>query len=94
MALEHGLKTDRRAEAGGVADRFDGFVVLHQKALGRLALAGRYIRLPYHGEEGHKILGNWWTTILNAHGNPIEHYGAPDVSLQLDQRGPIRPFLG
>ncbi len=25
--------------------------------------------------EGHKTLGNWYTTLLNAHGNPVEHYG-------------------
>ena len=35
-------------------------------------MAGRYIRLPYLGNEGHKTLGNWYTTLLNAHGNPVE----------------------
>jgi hypothetical protein len=60
----------------------------------RLDLGRRYIRLPYHGQEGHKTLGNLYTTILNAHGNPIEHYGDFDLSLRLDQTGPIKQFLG
>jgi len=59
----------------------------------KLDLGRRYLRLPYHGEEGHKTLGNWWTTILNAHGNSIEHYGDLDLSLKLDQKGPIRRML-
>ena len=61
-----------------------------------LNLAGRYIRLPYHGTEGHKTLGNWYTTLLNAHGNPIKHYGDLDLTmsrLKLDQAGPIKQFM-
>jgi hypothetical protein len=59
-----------------------------------LELGRRYIRLPNYGQEGHKTLGNWYTTLLNAYGNPIEHYGALDVGLKdLDQRGPIQQFL-
>jgi len=63
----------------------------------RLDIAGRYIRLPKHGEEGHMTLGNWYTTILNAYGNPISHYGDPDPALdriKRPQTGPIRRFLG
>ena len=59
----------------------------------KLDLGRRYIRLPYHGREGHKTLGNWYTTILNAYGNPIKHYGDFDLSLRLDQSGPIQRFL-
>jgi len=59
----------------------------------KLDLGRRYIRLPYHGREGHKTLGNWYTSILNAYGNPIEHYGDFDLSLKLDQTGPIKQFL-
>lgn len=62
----------------------------------RLDLAGRYIRLPFHGTEGHKTLSNWYTTLLNAYGNPIEHYGDLDLTMQrkrLDQRGAIAQFL-
>lgn len=63
----------------------------------RLDIAGKYIRLPGYGQEGHKTLGNWYTTILNAYGNPIEHYGDLDTGLGkygIDQTGPIRQFLG
>ena len=61
-----------------------------------LDLAGRYIRLPYHATEGHKTIGNWYTTLLNAHGNPIKHYGDFDLvmaRLKLDQSGAIKQFM-
>ena len=38
---------------------------------------------------GHKTLGNCYTTILNAYGNPIKNYGDFDVSLKIDQEGAI-----
>lgn len=53
----------------------------------------RYIRLPGYNEEGHKTLGNWYTTILNAYGNPIKHYGDFDVALKVNQEGAIQHFL-
>lgn len=62
----------------------------------KLNISGRYIRLPYHGTPGHKTLGNWYTTLLNAHGNMIEHYGDLDVEMlrkKLDQQGAIQQFL-
>lgn len=62
----------------------------------KLDIAGRYIRLPYYGEEGHQTLGNWYTTLLNAYGNPIEHYGELDVALEKmkrKQKGPIAQFV-
>jgi len=62
----------------------------------KLDLAGRYIRLPFHGTQGHKTLSNWYTTILNAYGNPIKHYGDLDLTMQrkrLDQIGAIDRFL-
>jgi Protein of unknown function (DUF1552) len=61
-----------------------------------LSLGGRYIRLPFLGNEGHKTLGNWYTTLLNAHGNPIEHYGDLDLEMarkKLPQTGPIRQLI-
>jgi len=60
----------------------------------RLDIARRYIRLPGYNQTGHQTLGNWYTTILNAYGNPINHYGALDVALKIDQKGPIEHFLG
>ena len=62
----------------------------------RLDIAGRYIRLPFHGEKGHKTLSNWYTTLLNAYGNPIEHYGDLDLTMQrnrLEQTGAIDRFI-
>jgi hypothetical protein len=62
----------------------------------KLDIAGRYIRLPVLGVEGHKTLGNWYTTLLNAHGNPIEHYGDLDLEMarkKLPQTGAIDRFM-
>ncbi len=53
----------------------------------------RYIRLPNYNDEGHKTLGNWYTTILNAYGNPIKHYGDFDVALKVNQEGAIKQFI-
>jgi hypothetical protein len=59
----------------------------------KLTLGRRYVRLPHWGKEGHKTLGNFYTTILNAYGNPIKHFGDFDPSLKFDQTGPIKEFL-
>ncbi len=62
----------------------------------KLDMTGRYIRLPYHGNEGHKTIGNWYTTLLNAYGNPIKHYGDFDLEMarkKLDQTGAIKQFI-
>ena len=62
----------------------------------KLDIAGRYIRLPFHATEGHKTLSNWYTTLLNAYGNPIEHYGDFDLEMsrkKLDQAGAITQFV-
>jgi len=68
------------------------FVVL-SGANTKLALGNRYVRLPYWGKPGHKTLGNFYTSILNAYGNPIKHYGDPDTSLKQEQTGPIKEFM-
>ena len=62
----------------------------------KLNIAGRYIRLPFWGREGHKTIGNWYTTVLNAYGNPIKHFGDHDLTLKAhigDQTGPIKQFM-
>lgn len=62
----------------------------------KMNFIGHYIRLPGYGQEGHKTLGNWYTTLLNNHGNPIQHYGQFDLELNalgIDQHGPIQDFL-
>lgn len=61
-----------------------------------LDIARRYIRLPNYGQPGHKTLGNWYTTLLNACGNPIAHYGDLDTGLakfNINQKGPIEQFM-
>ena len=71
------------------------FVILSGKNC-NLDIAGRYIRLPYWATKGHKTLGNWYTTLLNAHGNPIEHYGDLDTTMtlrRLPQEGPIKQLM-
>jgi hypothetical protein len=62
----------------------------------KLNMSGRYIRLPFLGTEGHKTLGNWYTTLLNAHGNPIAHYGDLDLEMsrkKLPQTGAIKQLM-
>jgi len=58
----------------------------------QLDIAGQYIRLPFHATEGHKTIGNWYTTLLNAYGNPVPHYGDFDLEMsrkKYDQSGAI-----
>ena len=72
------------------------FVVVSGKNA-RLNIRGKYIRLPNYGLPGHKTLGNWYTTLLNAYGNPIKHFGDLDPGLArtgINQTGPIQQFLG
>jgi hypothetical protein len=68
------------------------FVILAGKNV-KLNLARRYIRLPNYNQPGHKTLGNWYTTILNAYGNNIKHYGDKDVGLTIPQEGPIPQLM-
>ncbi len=71
------------------------FIIMSGKNC-NLNIAGRYIRLPFLGNEGHKTLGNWYTTLLNAHGNPMEHYGDLDLEMsrkKLAQTGAIKQFM-
>lgn len=63
---------------------------------GRMNLAGRYIQFPAYGLKGHETIGNWWTSVLNAYGNPVEHYGDLDPGLMkggFDQEGPIPELI-
>ena len=63
---------------------------------GKLKLPGNYIQVPEYGKPGHKTLGNWWTTVLNAYGDPIKHYGNLDLTLKQNgfaQEGPISEFI-
>ena len=68
------------------------FVILSGKDV-KLDMAGRFIQLPGYGQKGHKTLGNFYTTLLNAYGNPIEHYGDLDVKLKIEQKGAIKQLM-
>ena len=68
------------------------FVILSGRNV-KLDMAGRFIRLPGYNRPGHKTLGNFYTTLLHAYGNPIEHYGDLDVKLKIDQKGSIKRLL-
>jgi hypothetical protein len=62
----------------------------------KLKLPGRYVQFPGYGKDGHKTIGNWWTSILNAYGNPVKHYGDFDPGLMkggLNQEGPIPEII-
>jgi hypothetical protein len=62
----------------------------------KLDIAGRFIRLPFHATEAHKTLSNWYTTLLNAYGNSIEHYGDLDLEMSrktMPQTGAIEQFI-
>ncbi len=63
---------------------------------GRLKLPGRYLRYPECGEKGCRNIGDWWTTLLNAYGNPIEYYGNVDLVLKQNgcsHAGPLEELL-
>src|SRR5262249_33247906 len=71
------------------------FIVLSGKTTW-LNIRWRHIRLPTYGDSGHKTLGNWYTALLNAYGNPVKHFGDLDPGLArfgIDQTGPIKQFL-
>jgi hypothetical protein len=62
----------------------------------QLDIAGQYIRLPFHATEGHKTIGNWYTTLLNAYGDPVPHYGDFDLEMsrkKYDQSGAITELI-
>jgi hypothetical protein len=59
---------------------------------GKLKFPGRYICYPTYGDAGCRTIGDWWTTILNAQGNPIKYYGNEDLELKqngLSHAGPL-----
>lgn len=63
---------------------------------GRLAIPGHYIRMPDYGQVGHGTIGNLYTTILNAYGDPVVHFGDPDFELErqgLPQRGAVASLM-
>lgn len=63
---------------------------------GKLKLPGRYLRYPKYGERGCRTIGDWWTTLLNAYGNPIKYYGNEDLVLKRagnSHAGPLEELI-
>lgn len=63
---------------------------------GRLTIPGNYVQMPGYGQLGHQTIGNFYTSILNAYGDPIEHYGDVDFELKtqgLPQEGPVPELM-
>ena len=63
---------------------------------GKLKLPGRYLRYPKYGERGCRTISDWWTTVLNAHGNPVEFFGNEDLVLKqngVSHAGPLPELL-
>ena len=63
---------------------------------GKMNLPGRYIQYPEYGHANHKTIGNWWTSVLNAYGDPIEHFGNLDLILKqngVQQEGPLPELI-
>ena len=62
----------------------------------KMKLPGQYIQFPTYGAKNHKTIGNWWTSVLNAYGNPIQHYGDFDPALikgGFNQKGPLPEII-
>lgn len=63
---------------------------------GKLKLPGRYLRFPEYGEPGCRTIADWWTTVLNAHGNPVGFFGNEDLVLKqngVSHAGPLTELL-
>ena len=62
----------------------------------KLKIPGRYIQFPSYGTKGHKTIGNWWTSVLNAYADPTKHYGDFEPGLMkngFNQEGPLPEIM-
>ena len=61
---------------------------------GKLKTAGRYLQFPKYGEKGHRTLGNFYLSLLNAVGDKREKFGDSDPGLKdIDTTGPLTEIL-
>jgi hypothetical protein len=63
---------------------------------GKLKIPGRYLRYPEYGQTGCRTIGDWWTTLLNANGNPVKYYGNEDLVLKQNgssHAGPLEELI-
>ena len=61
------------------------FVLLPGKRTG--LVGGRYLDFPYWGHDGHREIGNLYTTLLEAAGESREYFGVHDAMLKGDAQG-------
>lgn len=61
---------------------------------GRLQLGNRYLRFPWYGQSGHRMVANFYTSLLHAVGDRRERFGLPDLKMKdLDQDGPLTEIM-
>ncbi|MEI6537284.1 MAG: DUF1552 domain-containing protein [Verrucomicrobiaceae bacterium] len=60
-----------------------------------LKTAGRYLRYPEYGRNGHRTVGNWYNTLLQANGFPhTDYFGQPDSNLKdIDIKGVLKELM-
>jgi len=70
------------------------FIVVGGRNIG-LKTGGRYLRYPSYMTAGHKTIGNWYTTILQATGaSSADHFGQLDARLKdLQIAGPLQELV-
>ena len=55
---------------------------------------GRYIQYPGYGKDGHRTIGNFYTSLLHAAGEPAEQFGQIDLNLDKNiQQGPLPELI-
>ena len=62
---------------------------------GTLRMGNRYLAWPRYGSRGHSTIGSWLTTVCHAAGEPVEHFGQPDLALSEEAHriGPLPELL-
>ena len=61
---------------------------------GRLKTRGRFLCYPRYGENGHRTVANFYSTLLHTAGAPRDRFGLADPNLShLDQDGPLSELL-
>jgi hypothetical protein len=60
----------------------------------KLKTNGRYLQFPKYNTPGHRTLGNFYLSLLNAVGDNREKFGEPDRELaDIDTSGPLAEIL-
>lgn len=74
---------------------FDWPMVMIGNLGGRLRGNDRFLNFAKYGAKGHATIGMLYTTLLNAAGVGMEHFGTKDTSLigAVEQSGPLRELI-